>query len=79
MQDKLELVKRIGQTLQDCGLDTKGAKVSLIRQVVCPLEAPKIDDNMMVILRKQYDQSQVDKVKDFNEKVKPILEEINIE
>jgi len=27
MQEKLELVKKIGQTLTDCGLDTKGAKV----------------------------------------------------
>ena len=33
----------------------------------------------MLMFSKQYDLSQADKVKDFNEKVKPILEEIKID
>jgi hypothetical protein len=51
----------------------------LIRQVVCPLEAPKIEDSLILMFSKTYDLSQAEKVKDFNEKVKPILEEINIQ
>jgi len=79
MQQKLEIIKKIGQTLTDCGLDKKGANVKLIRQVVCPLEAPKIEDNLILVFNKTYDLAQADKVKVFNEKVKPILEEIDIE
>ncbi len=55
MQDKFELVKKIGQTLEDCGLDTKGMKVLLIYLVFCNLEAPKDEERFQLFLRKQYD------------------------
>ena len=71
-EDKVNLVQQIDAIAKECEIDLT---VELYRETVCALVGnPEVSDKQILRAEKSLPSSDSEKVKNFNEKVKPLTE-----